>query len=63
VSTTPRGARRSVEAGWSAGDLDSKVGEDFYHVMVPAIVHAADLCNPTLDFQVRPARYHPNPWV
>ena len=34
------------------------MGEDFYHVMVQAILHAADLCNPALDFQVRPARYH-----
>jgi len=35
---------------------ESAAGEDFYHVIVPAILHAADLSNPTLDFQARGAR-------
>ena len=28
------------------------MSEDFYHVIVQAILHAADLSNPTLDFEV-----------
>ena len=30
---------------------ESAAGEDFYHVIVQAILHAADLSNPTLDFE------------
>jgi hypothetical protein len=31
---------------------EESVGEDFHHVIVQAILHAADLSNPTLDFDV-----------
>ena len=34
-----------------AARIRTAVGEDFHHVVVQAILHAADLSNPTLDFR------------
>jgi hypothetical protein len=46
--------RRTVEDA-IAEQVEAAVGEEFYHVIVQAILHAADLCNHTLDFRTSAA--------